>query len=280
MIRWLIEFKKGTYPFRRKFTKNMLALWYWRDKWPYYLGLKKCPPNGMPDFIIAGLPKCGTVWMVRVLRSDNQLQYFENPFFKNKGEIRFFSRNFNQPIKKYFAVFADEIRDPAKLAYEKSPDYSIMPKRRIKLLKKLNPELKIILVFRDPIERAHSNAKMDLSRRGINVLPENEGYYLEHYKSQANQYNYEKIINNWKSLFGKDKLLILSQEDIGEKPSKVIKKIYSFLGRDMGIEHDIFENPNATSKKPIPISHQMFLKKHIASIIKYWEDNQVLFRLD
>lgn len=234
----------------------------------------------MPDFIIAGLPKCGTVWMVRVLRSDSQFQYFENPFFENKGEIRFFSYNFNQPIAKYFNVFNSEIRDPSKLAYEKSPDYSIMSISRIKLIKKLKPDVKIILVFRDPVDRAFSNAKMDLSRKGVALNSENEQYFLDHYKSQGKLYDYERILNNWYSVFETSQILVLSLEDIGEKPLKVIEKIYTFLGREINIDHDLYENPNATAKSNIPLSHRSYLEATIGSIITYWESNRSLFRIE
>src|SRR5690606_22189836 len=110
-----------------------------------------------------------------------------------KGEIRFFSHNFNQPISEYFQAF-NENRDLSKLAYEKSPDYSTMSKFRIRLIKKLNPNIKIILIFRHPIDRAFSNAKMDLARKGIELNAENDHYFLNHYKGQIKRYDYEKII--------------------------------------------------------------------------------------
>src|SRR5690554_5713030 len=134
--------RRKLYRFKRNMINNGNSLYSWRDKLSYFLGIKKASRKEMPDFIIAGLPKCGTVWMVRVLRSDKQFQYFENPFFKNKGEIRFFSRNFNQSISKYFRAFKTKQRDLTKLAYEKSPDYSTISRTRIRLIKKLNPDVK------------------------------------------------------------------------------------------------------------------------------------------
>lgn len=277
----MIKIRHDLYRFKRKMIRGTNSLYSWRDKLPYYLGFKKVTRKDMPDFIIAGLPKCATVWMVRVLRSDNQFQYFENPFFKNKGEIRFFSRNFNQPISEYFRAFNTKERDLAKLAYEKSPDYSTMSRTRIRLIKKLNPDIKIILVFRQPAERAFSNAKMDLVRnKGIELKSENEHYFINHYKSQGRKYDYKKIINNWISVFDESQILVLSLEDIGEKPGKVIEKVYDFLGRKVNINHDLYENPNATISKPMPTSHLKFLNGYIGDIIDYWDNNQSLFRIN
>src|SRR5690606_34441299 len=153
-----------------------------------------------------------------------------------KGELRFFSRNFNFPIREYFKAFNRD-RDLSKLAYEKSPDYSTLSKRRIKLIKKLNPKIKIILIFRHPIERAFSNAKMDLFRTGITISPKTDESFFSHYKNQSKIYNYQRILKNWYSILSKSQVLLLSQEDIGENPEKVIAAVYEFLERPSNFDH-------------------------------------------
>lgn len=273
------KLKLEQYRLRRKVIKKIHSIINWRDKIPYFFNIRKASREDMPDFIIAGLPKCGTVWMVRVLRSDKQFLYVENPFFADKGEIRFFSRNFKFPITQYFQAF-NKNRDPSKLAYEKSPDYSTLSRRRIKLIKKLNPDVKIILIFRDPIARAFSNAKMDLFRAGVTLEPQNDELFFQHYKKQSKIYNYKRILENWRAVFPKSQLLILSNEDIGENPEKIIEKIYSFLDRPIHFDHDLNENPNATLSRPMPIFHEEFLKKEFHSDITFWNSNSSTFRLN
>ena len=59
--------KRKTYKYRRDLIKSSLSFYHWRDKFPYFIGVKKALPEEMPHFIIAGLPKCGTVWLVEAL---------------------------------------------------------------------------------------------------------------------------------------------------------------------------------------------------------------------
>ena len=156
-----------------------------------------------------------------------------------------------------------------------------MSKARIRLIKILNPDVKIIMIFRHPVERAFSNAKMDLVKnRGIDFRPENEHYFLKHYQSQAEKYDYEKILKNWFSVFNRSQILILSLEDIEQKPFQVMEKTYNFLGRKINLNHDLFENPNAIVTKPMPKSHRSFLEMKTANTIRFWDNNSDIFRLD
>lgn len=276
------KIRLNLYRFKRKLIKSFKSVYYWRDKVPYFLGIKKAVKGSMPDFIIAGLPKCGTSWLVEALNSNHNFMYIKNPFFDHKGEIRFFSKNFNQPISKYLEAFRKERMDKGRLLFEKSPDYSRMHISRLKLIKRLNPQIKIILLFRDPVERAFSNAKMDLIRnRGINLKPENDHYFLKSYKGQLIKHNYQRVLNRWHSVFDKSQILILSMEDVKEHPIKVLEKTHAFLGVNFSNNYTgLQERKNVTLSKPIPNSHLVYLKKHLSETIDYWENNQDLFRLE
>lgn len=271
--------KQKTYKHRRDAMKGALSLYNWRDKFPYLIGLKKAKKGEMPDFIIAGLPKCGTVWLVEALKEYSQFNYVENPFYSHKGEIRFFSFNFDKPIKAYFKAFKQQA--PGKLNFEKSPDYSTMSTTRIKLIKKLNPTLKTILIFRDPAERAFSNAKMDLIRkRNIPLTPENYDVFYRHYDGQLRRYDYEEILKKWYSVFPKEQLLILSLEDIKIQPQKVLEKAFNFF--DTAYEPQDFsldEAKNTTKADPLPESHRKYIEKQIPDIIKFWNENTGVFRI-
>lgn len=262
--------------------KNILSLFHWSDKYAYYLRLKKTTPAEMPNFIIAGLPKCGTVWLVDALKEYRSFNYVENPFYEHKHEVRFFSFNFDKPIKEYFKVFKKQ--DPSLLSFEKSPDYSVMRKNRIKLIKKLRPNIKTILIFRDPVERAFSNAKMDLIRRkNIELIPENDQLFFKNYDSQLRRYDYEKILEKWYSVFPKNQIMVLSLEDIKSQPEKVLSNVFSFLGCDEKVNttnSNLNKAKNITKAKSIPDSHKEYIEKRIPDIIDFWNNNQDIFRLN
>ena len=263
------------YKERKQLFKYIKSLINWQDKLLYLSGYSR-KNISMPDFIIAGLPKCGTVWLVDTLKQHSKINYIENPFFKEKHEIRFFSRNFNFPIKKYFDAFKN--KEKGHLYFEKSPDYSIMSTARIKLIKKLNPEIKIILIFRDPITRTYSHAKMDLIRtKGLQINKENEHLFFKHYKNTSQIYDYPSIIKKWESVFQKEALLYLSLEQIKEDPKLVTQKILEFLGVQDTFEFSFSEAKNISKAKPIPEDHKAYIEKLNQQTINFWQNNQKLF---
>ena len=87
------------YKTRRNLIKQFYSLFHWFDKIPYLFNMGK-DKIYMPDLLIVGLPKCGTVWLVETIKQHDNIHFISNPFYDNKGEIRFFSKNFNFPIKK------------------------------------------------------------------------------------------------------------------------------------------------------------------------------------
>jgi len=218
--------------------------------------------------------------LVEALKQYPQFNYVENPFYTHKHEIRFFSFNFDQPIKAYLNTFKEQTA--GKLNFEKSPDYSVMSITRIKFIKKLNPTIKIILIFRDPIERAFSNAKMDLIRKkNIILTPENNKLFFKHYDSQLRRYDYEKILKKWDSVFPKEQLLILSLEDIKAQPQNVLKKVFAFF--DVRCELKDFslnEAKNVTKAAPIPEVHRKYIETQIPDMIKFWNENAEIFRIN
>ncbi len=273
---------KSTYKYRRGAVKTTLSFYHWRDKIPYLLGLKKALPQEMPDFVIAGLPKCGTVWLVDVLKQHSRFNYVKNPFYTDKHEIRFFSFNFDKPIKKYFKAFKNQ--HPNLISFEKSPDYSTMSISRIRLIKKLNPTIKIILIFRNPVDRAFSNAKMDLIRKkDVALTPQNNYLFFRHYDNQLRRYDYEKILKKWWCVFPKEQILILSLEDIKASPKKVLNKVFDFF--EVEQEHrshkpDLNEAKNVTRASSIPKEHKDYIQKQIPEIMEFWNKNDETFRLD
>ena len=268
------------YRLKRRSVRSLTSLRSWSDKLPYYLGFKKAEPGSLPDFIIAGLPKCGTRWLVHALKTNPHFEFVSNPF-NDKGETLFFSFNFNQPISKHLNTFKSRRTAQNKLLFEKSPDYSTMSRWRIRLIKKLNPSVKIILIFRDPVKRYFSNTKMDLMRvKGLELKPENDPLFFKSYKSQIKKYNYQKILKNWFSVFDKSQILILSMEDIKNQPIQVLERTCEFLGKPFeGSQINLNEARNTTVPVPIPVSHREYLGRELSETIEYWNANQKMFRL-
>lgn len=189
----------------------------------------------IPDFLIIGAQKGGTSSLFYYLKFHPQIK---RPI---KKEIHFFNIYFDKGIDWYKAHFP--LKSKKYITGEASPDYIFHPDSP-KRIKKLNPNTKIIVLLRNPIERAYSAYQMN-KRMGIDPRPtfkEAIKYELEHKDEFAHTYNYEKHnyfylergkyasqLNPWLDYFDKDHILVIESESFFKEPSKELKKVYQFL---------------------------------------------------
>ncbi|MGP8217172.1 MAG: sulfotransferase domain-containing protein [Bacteroidia bacterium] len=111
--------------------------------------------NKKVDFLIVGAQKCGTTALHEFLSLHPKLQ---SPPFK---ELYFFSNNYNYDslgIDWYHARWK-KFGNRNKLYYESSPDYFYYPFCSERIAK-YNPDMKFILMVRDPVKRAYSHYNM------------------------------------------------------------------------------------------------------------------------
>lgn len=235
-------------------------LTFFPQKLLFFLGVKN-NTHSFPDFLIIGLPKAATWWLAHLLRSNPLFYLGRNP--NGKGEMRYFSKHFEKSLSYYFNVFKNK---EGFIRFEKSPDYCIIPTSRIKLIKKLNPEIKIILIFREPIEWSFSHAKMDLLRKNHKNFSEVDfDVFKKHYELNARKYDYEQIFNRWSKFFDHQHLLIISQDKIKNGPSSVLKEVHAFL--KVPFEEKFYPDlspKNTTEKVKLPKEHYEFLE-HVNS---------------
>ena len=113
--------------------------------------------NHFPDFLGIGAQKAGTTWLYENLRRHPQM------YLPNTKEIHYFDWYFYKSIHWYCKHFMAVEKN--KLKGEITPCYSTLSENKIKLIHKINPQLKIILILRNPIERAWSQAVMNLAKK-------------------------------------------------------------------------------------------------------------------
>ena len=190
-----------------------------------------------PNLFLVGAPKAGSTLLWTILKEHKDIFFSTNP----EKEINYFSydeladnsyyKDYKVRTEKdYFKVFLKG--QSAKYLADGSVSYFAYPSVPKKLYE-FNPKAKIIIIVRDPIQRAFSHYNMD---KRMGYAKESFSDYLinknNNYGKFIHQYIenslYYKHTNNFLSYFGKDQLFILQLEEINSE----LEKLYKFLDID------------------------------------------------
>ncbi|WP_166178145.1 sulfotransferase [Rubrobacter tropicus] len=133
-----------------------------------------------------------------------------------------------------------------KTAGEITPAYSTLDPDAVAHVHSLAPEAKIILMLRNPIERAWSQAAMRFDKAGesaadaagterLRRLFEREG--------SRSRTDYLRALENWGAYYPEDRIFVGFLEDVHFFPEELLRRVYDFLGVD-----PTFEPPGLTRK--------------------------------
>lgn len=187
----------------------------------------------LPNFIIAGAQKCGTTSLYFSLKEHADI------FMSTLKEIDFFNEdsNYKRGLEWYSSFFKNWHNE--KVAGESSPDYfhcEKVPKRLATLL----PDVKIIILLRNPVDRAYSSYwhsvylgyETLLFDRAIELEPErikiSENAKENH--SYLLRGNYAQHIERFLEYFDRSQLLILLSEQYFQDPASAIRLVAEFIG--------------------------------------------------
>ncbi len=197
-----------------------------------------------PDFLIVGAQKSGTTVLSSLLR--------QHPLILKSrgGEVHFFDNNFYRGVEWYKTKFLPR-PDQNYLLFDKSPYYlfhPLAPERAHSLY----PNLKIIIILRNPVDRAYSQYWHNKRRENREPLSFEEAIAAEPERIQGEE---EKMIANpryfshahmhcsylsrgvyitqvqrWLDYFPKEQVMIISSTDLHTNTDRVINKLFNFLG--------------------------------------------------
>jgi hypothetical protein len=141
---------------------------------------------------------------------------------------------------------------------EITPAYSCLGDRAIDHVHHLMPEARLILLLRDPVERAWSHAKMDLTRASRR-RPEEVGddEFRRHFAGAASRArgDYLGTIGRWLTKYPANQLFIGFYDEIVEKPGDLLSRLFRFLEVSAlpdAIPAGLRNRVNPTRDVPIP----------------------------
>ncbi|MCI0682827.1 MAG: sulfotransferase domain-containing protein [Gemmataceae bacterium] len=252
------------------FTTNVSGMWKdvcQRLRW------RTASARVLPDFVILGGMKCGTTTLYETLVQHPRIVRAQHK------ETHYFDQNCVHGLWCYRAVFPlapymlaqKLIRGGPVLTGEATPYYLFHPHVPGRLHAVL-PHAKLIVLLRDPVERAYSHYRHNLVRQ-LEPLSFEQALAAEDERLRADRQRIERnepLSRNHRNfsyvargiyadqlaayfdLFPRSQALVLKSEDYFANPAQVLPRLLEFLG----LGHDLpatMTMPDSARPRPAPM---------------------------
>ena len=234
----------------------------------------------LPDFLIVGAPRCGTTFMYEYL--DQHPQIYMSPV----KEPQHFATDldsgsyldllsFMRGRQTYRALF--DGAKPDQLTGEAST-WHLYSKAAAKNIKAANPDARIIIMLRDPVEmlyslhgRRHYGGSEDLAdfaqalaaeadrKQGRHISPKARNVTALFYRDVG---RYHDQVKRYLDVFGRDRVHIIIFEDFRADPAGAYRETLEFLGVDPTFEPN-FNVVNASAARRSWRLQQLLLSPHV-----------------
>ena len=238
-----------------------------RQIWSFRRGMKRekdsrpsVDPQARPDFLCIGAQKGGTTWLYQQVNSHpdfwmpplKELNYFDqmsrsrHPDRSARSKLSLRDerdRHFLDALESLCAVPCIDLERYAQLFAPKgsllsgdiSPAYCIVPEEIIAAIIKHFPDLKVIFLARDPVERAWSDLSMGVRLGGIRPFDMTDSdqvvRHLFHPDIIMRSYP-STIVARWRRYVRPDLFRVYFFDDLERKPAEIRRSILHFLGAD------------------------------------------------
>lgn len=182
-----------------------------------------------PDFIGIGAQKCATSWMHELLNAHDQV------FTSDPKEIDFFSYYFDRGYEWYERHFAEA--GPGLVRGETSPSYFYNPAVPARV-RAYHPDIKIIVILRDPVERAYSNHLHEV-RAGHLTGDLSFAAGLRNNPAYIEQGRYATHLARWLKCFPQDQIKLLTFEEIMQDKARHADELCAFMGVSGGLSEEL-----------------------------------------
>ena len=236
----------------------------------------------LPNFLIVGAAKSGTTSLYHYLSEHPQIfmSALKEPKFLSSDYLKFPLKGNNDQISEraivkdfdeYQKLFIEA--KSYRAIGEASPDTLYFHKGTVPTIKKVLDEPRIIIILRNPVDRAFSNYTYQ-------VISNRENLTFE----QALDQEQHRIANNWSFIWGYQDLgfyyeqvktfldnfsqvKVCLYENLESDPLKLVTDIYHFLGVDISYVPDLEKIHNRSG---IPKSRMLHNLLTQSSPIKKW----------
>ena len=257
-----------------------------------YMRVATWIPETFPQFMCIGAPRAATTWLHKRLSSDHRI------FLPKRKEMHFYDErpphgtNIRSGLRWHNTHFFD-VDDEAHLRWywfqyrhaggrlrgDITPLYSLLSEARVQSVRTHMPDLRIIYILRNPVDRAWSGLRKTIwYQKGSNQLSAMDESWLEKMIMQPgvlSRGDYRRAIETWESVFPTEQICYLFYDDIRADSTAVLDHVYHFLGLDPQTSNGTAtdSNPvNAAPKRDMPESIRLMLEDHYAAQVRFLEE--------
>ncbi len=208
--------------------------------------------SNLPTFICIGGQRCGSTWLHKVIQ--------EHPdIVMSPKEYSFFNLKLRtEGFEPYYACFEkNSAQDIAKARGDVTPTYSAMFPYEIELVSNLLPDLKIIYIIRNPVDRLISSITRGWTYSYVDkaAFKKTNIFALLRYVDTSLSYrltDYSSAYKNWNRFFDADQILVRKYDDLTSNPKMLINDVLRFIdvgGRDVVLAEVLELKPNKSKNK-------------------------------
>ncbi len=198
-------------------------------------------PSLRPDYLIISPGKTGSTWLANKVRRHPQV------FLPGQKELKYFSSFFQSlDLNWYLDQFGSAA---GRIKGEASPSYAVLPVQRIRRIRQLMPDVKLIFLMREPISRAWSHAKHCHRFRETNFASCTADFAsitdrqwrdnLTHDWPLAHG-DYLGQLRRWLSVFPREQFYVGFYESIARRPKSLLRDLFTFLDVDAEVDLSAF----------------------------------------
>jgi hypothetical protein len=207
-----------------------------------------------PDFIGIGAQRSGSTWMHRLLSRHPQIwmtpvkeiHYFDNTHWEryirnwkkrwrsrapiSLWDIRYFIARYPGD-GWYRSLFVDANRRGVTSG-EITPAYAILDEAGFRRIHAINPDIKIVFVMRDPVERSWSDFVNHWQKQVNGNFTLSDALKFCRKPQSLGKSLYGRTIAMLERVFDRDRIFYGFTDDIKERPEWFAARLFAFLGVD------------------------------------------------
>lgn len=224
------------------------------------LARKRVLSRRMPRFLGIGATRAGTSWVAAQLSSHPQIRM-------GRKEIHFFDRKLGAPATsgsardridrlRYLARFV-RARGGGRIRGEFTPAYAVLEPEVVRRIAEWMPDVRLIFMMRDPIERAWSQARNGYPRwrrKALESVGRDE--LISYFDSDPvrRRSDYAGCLRVWLEHFPPGQFFFGFLEEIREQPEDLLRDLFGFLeaGEMVKDRASLEKRVNASAPVPMP----------------------------